>query len=231
MVTENAELRYERKFVFEYKHPAYVEVLVRNHPANFSEIFQLRHVNNIYFDKSGLRHLSDNYDGNTHRQKVRIRWYGDTFGQVKEPILEFKIKNGELGSKRSYPLPDFKIEKGFDTLEINKILARADLPAAVTESLKGLEARLVNTYYRRYFRSFDHQFRFTIDHKLEYYSFSHQQNLFIHRIKDYQNVILELKYGIECAQDASSISTKLPVRMSKFSKYVSGIEKLYPHLV
>ncbi len=229
--TENIEHRYEQKFVFECKHPAYVEALVKNHPANFHEIFRLRHVNNIYFDKPGLSYFSDNYDGDNHRQKVRIRWYGDTFGQITNPVLEFKIKHGELGSKKTFRLPDFTLEKGFNMPEINKILAQANLPVGVSENMKGLEARLLNTYYRRYYRSFDHLFRFTIDHKLEYYEFSQQQNFFHHRVADLQNVILELKYDVEFASKASVISTKLPIRMCKFSKYVSGIEKLYSKLV
>ena len=230
-VAENIQYRYERKFVFEHKHPAYVGVVVKNHPANFHEIFQQRHVNNIYLDKPGLRHYSDNYDGNTNRKKVRIRWYGDTLGGVNKPILEFKIKRGELGLKRSYSLPSFNIEKGFNTKQLNDIFEQADLPDTVREEIGGLEARLLNTYSRRYFRSFDGHFRFTIDSKLEYYRFSQQHNLFLHKIPDYQNVILELKYDIDYASKVSNITSKLPVRLSKFSKYVSGMEKLYPQLV
>lgn len=228
---ENIQYRYERKFVFEHKHPAYVEVIVKSHPANFHEIFQQRHVNNIYLDKPELRYYSDNYVGNTNRQKVRVRWYGDTLGQVNNPVLEFKIKRGELGLKRSYPLPNFNIENGFNAKQLKNIFEQADLPENVREEIIGLEARLLNRYTRRYFRSFDAHFRFTIDSKLEYYRFSPQHNLFLHKIPDYQNVILELKYDTDYASEVSNITSKLPVRLSKFSKYVSGMEKLYPQLV
>jgi SPX domain protein involved in polyphosphate accumulation len=230
-VAENIHYRYERKFVFENKHPAYVEVIVKNNQANFREIFQQRHVNNIYFDKPGLKFYSDNYDGNSNRQKVRLRWYGDSLGQVYNPILEFKIKKGELGLKKSYPLPNFIIDNGFNAQQLKAIFERADLPDNVREEIGGLEARLLNTYSRRYFRSFDHHFRFTIDKKLEYFRFSQQNNLFLHKIADYQNVILELKYDSNYASEVSNITSQLPVRLSKFSKYVSGMEKLYPHVV
>lgn len=229
--TENIHYRYERKFVFENRHPSYVEVLVRNNPANFHEIFQQRKVNNIYFDKPGLKFYSDNYDGNTNRQKVRVRWYGDLIGKVSHPVLEFKIKRGELGLKKSYPLASFTIENGFNAQLLRAVFEQSDLPDHVREEIKGLEARLLNTYCRKYFRSFDHHFRFTIDKDLEYYRFSQAQNLFLHKTSDFQNIILELKYDKAYNYSVSGITSKLPVRLSKFSKYVSGMEKLYPQVV
>ncbi|MCD6180117.1 MAG: VTC domain-containing protein [Bacteroidales bacterium] len=230
-LVENIQYRYERKFVFENKHPAYVEMIVKNHPSNFHEIFQQRQVNNIYFDKQGLRYYHDNFDGNTNRKKVRIRWYGNPVGQISKPILEFKIKKGELGIKKSYILPDFVIEKGFNARQIKKLFEQTDLPDNVREEIMGLEAQLLNSYSRRYFRSFDYNFRFTVDHKMEYFKLSQYHNLFLHKIPDYQNVILELKYDMEFASEVAVISSKLPVRLSKFSKYISGMEKLYPQLV
>ncbi len=105
------------------------------------------------------------------------------------------------------------------------------MPENIREEIRGLEARLLNRYTRKYFRSYDGHFRFTVDSKLEYYQFSQQHNLFLHKIPDYQNVILELKYDTDYTSEVSNITSKLPVRLSKFSKYISGMEKLYPQVV
>lgn len=230
-VSENIQHRYEQKFVFEHKSHAFVEQIVKNHPANFHEIFQQRQINNIYFDKPGLKYYSDHIDGNINRKKVRIRWYGNTFGHVHNPILEFKIRKGELGIKISYSLPGFNIEKGFDSNQIKEVLKTANLPSKICKEIDGLEAKLLNSYSRKYYRSFDHHYRFTIDHKLEYFKFLTQQNLFLNKKIDHNNVILELKFGLEFATESAIINTKLPVQKSDFSKYVSGMEKVYSHLV
>jgi hypothetical protein len=44
----------------------------------------------------------DNVSGLSKRVKVRIRWYGDLYGHIQSPILEFKIRNNTLGSKVSF---------------------------------------------------------------------------------------------------------------------------------
>lgn len=230
-VLENMHYRYERKFVFEHKQAAYVEMLVKNHPANFHEIFQQRHINNIYFDKPDLKAFVDNFEGNTNRKKIRIRWYGNTLGEIENPILEFKIKEGELGLKNSFLLPNFSIEKGFGAINLKELFAKAIIPNTIREELAGLEPRLLNTYSRRYFRSFDQQFRFTVDQNLQFYKFSQQNNFFSYRLSDYKNVILELKYDVAYAPLAAQICTPLPTRMTKFSKYVAGMELFYPQKV
>jgi SPX domain protein involved in polyphosphate accumulation len=225
--THHDAYRYERKFVFEDKQSAYVEAVVHHHPSNFHEIFHLRHVNNIYFDTPSLGYFRDNFEGNTNRQKVRIRWYGVTFGRIKNPILEFKIKKGELGLKRSFPLVDFELAPHFNAPQIQSIFLQSELPNRILEEVIGLQPKLINSYSRKYYRSFNHKYRFTIDQKLKYYSFSHNDNLFLHQIADFKNVILELKYGLNYAKDADLISARLPVRMRKYSKYMAGMENLY----
>lgn len=227
--SDDMHYRFERKFVFENKQAAYVESLVKNHPANFHEIFRQRHINNIYFDKPDLDFYFNNSDGKSKRLKVRIRWYGTTFGSIQEPVLEFKIKEGELGMKKSFPLPDFIIENGFNAQNIVQLIRQADLPKAIGEQMNGLQPRLVNSYCRSYYRSFNHHFRFTVDHDLDYFPFSQNHNLFLHKMADWNKVILELKYDQEYATEVDRITRYLPVRLSKFSKYVAGIDKLFFH--
>ncbi|MBN2236624.1 MAG: VTC domain-containing protein [Bacteroidales bacterium] len=223
---EHNHTRYERKFVVEGKGRAYGEMLIKQNPANFHPIFQLRSINNIYFDTTRFKNYSDNFEGNSNRQKIRIRWYGNTFGYIKNPILEFKIKRGELGIKKSFPLPDFTLESGFNAFQFEKYFEQADLPTAILEIMKSQAPRLLNTYQRTYFRSFDHAFRFTVDDQLEYRSFRNQNNQFLEIIKDDNKIILELKYEQKFGNNAAFITNSLPLRLNKFSKYIAGLELL-----
>ena len=58
------DYRYERKFFISELTKDEVESLVRLHPAWFSEIYNQRFVNNIYFDSLNLTNYLDNYPVN-----------------------------------------------------------------------------------------------------------------------------------------------------------------------
>ena len=85
-----------------------IEALVNLHPAIFSQIYHPRFVNNLYLDSLSLNSYFCHVNGLKDRVKVRIRWYGDLFGPVDEPVLELKIKRGSLGRKESFPLASFR---------------------------------------------------------------------------------------------------------------------------
>ena len=174
-----------------------------------------------------MSYYSDHKENKSNIQKVRIRWYGDAFGQILHPILEFKIRDGELRIKKSYALPKFNIEKGYRSKQINEVLAKANLPDSVYNEVRNLEARLLNTYLRRYYRSFNSHYRFTIDQELEYIQFLAQENSFLNKEIDPDLVILELKFAPEFIKEASFIAENLPSQSNDFSKYVNGMEKTY----
>src|SRR5688572_29998156 len=113
-------LRYERKFLItNYSYKDVLQIL-KFHPACFSEIFEERSINNIYFDTPGLLHYYDNIEGSPDRLKVRIRWYGELFGPVDKPVLEYKIKKGLMGKKESHALRPFVLNEKFNKAEIEK---------------------------------------------------------------------------------------------------------------
>ena len=107
------DYRYERKFYIVNKPLEAVETIVKMHPYGFSEIFAPRQINNIYLDFHNLQNFYDNVDGLHLRKKHRIRWYGDTFGDVEKPVLEIKLKNGLLGSKLHYKVNPFTLDRRF----------------------------------------------------------------------------------------------------------------------
>jgi SPX domain protein involved in polyphosphate accumulation len=219
--------RYERKFFISELSRQSVESIVRLHPAMFSEIFHQRFVNNIYFDSFGLQNYNDNVHGSTRRIKVRIRWYGELFGNVTRPVLELKAKDGVLGKKESYSLQPFRLDEIFGESMVTDLFASSDIPEIVKMKLGFLKPVLLNRYSRKYFQSADKRYRITLDGDLVFYRITHQFNSFMSKMKDDISVILELKYAADSDLDANHISNNFPFRVTKSSKYVQGIDKLY----
>ena len=219
--------RYERKFFITEISSKDIDSIVKLHPAIFSEIFHERSVNNIYFDTPDLNNYFDNIDGNMYRIKSRIRWYGRTFGVIEKPVLELKIKNGLLGRKESYSLDTFKLDSNFNMQKIVQIIQNKNIPEFVKIGIKSSQPTLLNKYNRKYFLSADKRYRITIDTNQVFYRIGSQNNFFLNKIKNELNVILELKYNIDADDDVNRITEHFPFRLTKSSKYISGLEKIY----
>ncbi len=219
--------RYERKFAVSNLSFQGIDAIIKNHPVYFKDLFFPRYINNIYFDTQNLTHYSDNAIGKSHRRKYRIRWYNELFGEISTPILEIKIKKGLLGTKKSFPLQSFTLNKKFTSKNIKDIITNSDLPEWVQEDMKALYPTLLNRYKRCYYRDFSKDFRVTVDTDVEYHRINNLNNSFIDYSTDNKNIIVELKYDDNHNQKASRISSKFPFRMTKNSKYVNGIDYLY----
>jgi len=221
---ETTDYRYERKFFIGSMSRPEVEMIIRMNSFGFSEIYSERFVNNIYFDTPMLSNYFDNIDGNYNKKKTRIRWYGDLLGDIESPKLELKIKKGELGYKHIFPLKNFNLNDKCD----NKFLTNLLMGLSAQNNLihKGLKPTLINRYKRKYFQSINKKFRITLDTDMSYYALSHSNLSLLQNYYDYHNVILELKYSKDMQGIANQISNLLPFRMTKSSKYVTGIEKV-----
>jgi len=227
-VLENA--RFERKFVVENKSVQFVRQMIKVNPVGFRKVFQPRRINNIYFDSPNLNNYFDNHFGKSARTKVRIRWYGDTFGKIENPILEFKIKRALVGKKESFPLLPFELSSTITKQDLMALFRKSDLPEGVLNELKRLVPTLLNSYEREYYKSFDGKYRFTVDNGLRFYNFKSKHNNFRQFSEESHTIIVELKYDEQQADKVSMITSRLPVRLNKYSKYVRGIEILHPHL-
>ena len=219
--------RYERKFLVSGLSKYEIESIVKNHPAIFMEAYPQRYVNNIYFDTNSMAYYFDNVEGLSERLKVRIRWYGNLFGFVEAPVLEFKIKKGLVGGKDTFPLNSFQLDEKHSQKVQQELFAESDLPDALVEYLKQLQFSLLNRYCRKYFESADRKFRITIDFDMEFYKLHPANNLFNEKIIDHSNTVVELKYSDKHDDLARSIASHFPFRVTKSSKYASGIERLY----
>jgi SPX domain protein involved in polyphosphate accumulation len=219
--------RYETKFRITYLNYHEIESLVKTHPAIFREIHNKRNINNIYFDTNDLSNYLDNVEGETRRQKVRIRWYGDLFGGNNKPKLEIKNKRGLLGWKERYEIKNFSLNKktSFNYKEIFDQLIESNDLNILRLNLKSLRPTLLNRYERTYYLSHDKKFRITLDRKMNFYSI----NPFVEHFKtftDTENTIVELKYDESYIDQAKKITQFFPHRVTKNSKYVVGIDKI-----
>lgn len=218
--------RYERKFVLQGTSGKNVELMVRMHPSIFREVYPERYVNNIYCDNLELSNCFDNIDGVLDRAKPRIRWYGNLLGIINDPILEIKRKRGFLGRKDYYRLKNFIIDEHFTIMKLRELYINSALPPEILSSILNFRPTLLNRYCRKYYLSDNKKYRITIDYGLEYYQPNYLMNLFCHKCTNSKDVILELKYDDEHDQTVANITNEFPFLLSKYSKYVNGIQAL-----
>ena len=218
--------RYERKFLVEALQCQQVIALIKLHPALFIETYPPRYVNNIYLDTADMDYYNENICGVQERRKVRIRWYGALFGPVNKAVLEYKIKNGLVGTKQSQPLQPFVFDESYHQ---GRFLDGAvkGLADETRYYLRDLDAVLLNRYLRYYFATTDGCFRVTVDSGLCFYNLQRKQNTFRNRQVNYQNRIVELKYDRQHDPQADRIAGYFPFPVTKNSKYVEGIDRVY----
>ena len=223
----NSEVRFERKFSVNELMPHEIENILKHHPSFFSDIYQKRTINNIYFDNDELQCYFDHLDGIERRFKVRIRWYGDTFGQINNPYLEIKTKKSISGFKIRYPLRDFELHDLSDINVFQGLLDQSDLIEYVAIFMKTLKPVILNSYDRSYYLSFDKGYRITIDSNLRYFRLNSFFKHCVNELSVLMDSVLELKYYDDHEIGAEVVASHLPFRLSRNSKYVKGIEYLF----
>lgn len=221
------EYRYERKFLIAGVPVAEVEAVVHQNPALFFEEYAPRIVNNIYFDSPDLRHYRANIDGQSTRAKIRVRWYGEGTGRINRPVLEIKRRHGLLGTKDSAPLRPFTLDEKLSAAEMRYLLLASEVPAEMRRELDHVEPALINHYRRRYFRSADHQVRITLDRDLSFCRIRRHRNSFVDRVSAPHLVVMEIKYADRATPHVNHLTSSLPFRLTRMSKYVYGMELLH----
>ena len=221
------EYRYERKFLI--KNISYNEVIhiIKKNNAIFKELFTPRYINNIYFDDDKLSRFHDNVDGIAERQKVRVRWYGDHLGLIKNPVIEIKNRKNSVGTKLHYRLLPFKMDQNINSNYIKNVISQSDISTMIKIKMSLLSPKIFNGYNRRYFISKDKKFRVTLDKDLYYMKFNQTKNYLSNRILDRGSIVLEIKYDSKDDHLVSSVTNELGFRITKNSKYVNGIYAIY----
>ena len=221
------EYRYERKFRVEDLDDAQVRMLVKRHPSMFYAPYPPRHINNLYLDTPDMDNYHANVSGVAERMKARIRWYGELFGEIRKPVLEFKIKDGLVGTKHSYPFPAFNFDTTFTQRSFQKLVAQSDLSDEARWRLRGMSVVLCNRYYRWYYASKDEKYRVTVDKEMRYFHVRRANNSFRHQFLDPKAIVVELKYDPVLDPYADKISGFFPFIVTRNSKYITGIESVY----
>lgn len=224
--TNIKKYRFEHKFLIADIPEHTIHNIINFHPAIFRKIYHPRWVNSIYFDSVNLDHYLDNIEGMGRRLKVRIRWYEEKFGLIKNPVLELKLKEGQYVGKQRYSLDPFNFDSLFSIHTIQRVFEKSSLPPLLREYLKELNLSVFIHYHRTYFLSCNQVFRLTLDKDVEVYQLSHYQNLFLKKSIDRDSLVLELKCDTACKKSADDITRHLPFRLSKNSKYVTGIDSV-----
>jgi hypothetical protein len=220
--------RYERKCQVTELTLHQIQLIVKLHPKLFHSPYPPRYVNSIYLDTADLENYQANVLGYTNRRKVRLRWYGESFGEIAKPMLEIKIKQGLVGTKQAFPLTSMTIDCHVCDDIVHHTLSNSDLPRIVQLELQNMHMVLLNRYYRHYYVSYDGDFRVTIDSELAFYKINSAfGNLFLHRQLSRSEVIVEIKYAEEQEPSADRVINFFPFRVTRSSKYVQGVERVY----
>ena len=186
-------------------------------------LFPDRYVNNIYFETHDYSSASDNIYGISNRTKVRLRWYGSkNIGNEFSGFLEFKRKKNNLGWKDQYPVKlSNKDFNNFIFLK-NKISVCIPLKNQIEFSNYNLPF-ILNRYKRKYFSSDDKKIRVTLDTSVK--AFDQRWSNFLSRKNEIvlPNVnIIEFKFNKKFKEEAIELIKKLPLRITKHSKYTSS---------
>ena len=229
MILPKPEIRHERKFLCEALSPGDIEWMVKSLPEHFVKSWPDRVVNNVYFDNRTfyLYHLSS--EGISDRKKIRIRWYGDTFGKNIPAYLEVKSKIGLVVEKLNCRLGNLNITPGMIIKNGFTGFVPRTVPVELRSDLQVMNPVLVNRYLRRYYTSTRMDIRITIDSDLEFALPRHTvQSRFSGRYSS--DTILEIKYPTALDEYMPSLTQKFPFRLARVSKYVHGMELFYNEL-
>jgi len=218
--------RFERKYAITDLSRYEVISLIHTHPAVFREVYPERRVNNVYLDTEDLANYLENQMGAARRRKLRVRWYGEMFGRLLAPNLEVKARDGNLGGKLVYPLLEFELSQNFTKAALSDLFQRSELPALLKDELHTLQPAILSRYTRRYFESYDHKYRITVDWNMESRRINLRSNTFRDKQIDRSSTIVELKYSQHDDVGAIEITRAFPFVISRNSKYVNGIEAI-----
>ena len=217
------QYRYEIKFVSALHEKHRFDAWMRFSSANFRETYSERIVNNIYFDSLNMRDYYDNVIGLANRMKTRVRWYDQTCAP-SSLLLEHKIKRGRISKKEALLLEGLDFSRTTWSELADRLRARASERSSMAAG-NFMNPTLRNTYRRRYFETQDRRVRMTVDSDLTFYEVVTGLHVVALGAGLCVNGhIAEFKSDPRYADDLQHILRDIPLRMSRFSKYVVGLD-------
>lgn len=217
-------LRYEMKLVCNPAEVAQARSWIRLHRAGFVSSYPPRLVNTIYFDTPRLAFYEDNMAGISRRDKVRLRWYGESIVGI-QPSLELKQKENLLGRKKRWPLPCLLdlTRPWQETMDM--LLSNSD-PTFALALQTATQPALITRYVREYFVTTDGDIRCTLDYEQQAFDqrLSAKPNLHV-RLPVRPLVIIEVKAHESHGERLWEAVAGFPVRRHRNSKYAIGVQR------
>ncbi len=210
--------RYERKYVTDKLEVGELQDYVLSHPGLFKQIYYPRQVMSIYFDTEELDYYQQNELGVQQRRKVRVRWY-EHESQSSVMQIEVKVRDGEIMKKAKFLLSKRVAEVDLD--EVKKLVEKELM--GLVEEVFILKPVVVVGYERRYFLSESLRVRITLDADLRFQTMGDWQAGRI--TSEWGLKVLECKYEVESDFEFVRVAERLPLRVSKSSKYVMGVQQ------
>ena len=216
MNDNNLLKRFERKWVFDSIDHNQLFILLNRSSFSFSNQFSDRQVNSIYFDDEHYTSIRQNIDGISDKKKYRLRWYGD-FENIKNASFEVKSKKEFEVSKKNFDIPKMPNFNLFNYSDLKKI----ELLINNNFNFKNKLFPILTTHYlRSYFVSSNKLVRSTVDRNLK--SLLLYKNRHLNIIKEYKDIILELKYDLDLDEYVRNNLGNISARFSKNSKFVNS---------
>ncbi len=216
-------LRYEIKMTCDSLLLPDVRAWVNMHPDAFIVAYPPRRVNSLYFDTFEAGCLSDNLIGVGERAKLRFRWYGNGYSQVRGH-LELKGRINQLGWKERFPIPaTFNLTSLSWSAFIQQLRQRVSGDFDMWMSALG-QPTLINGYRREYYESRDRQVRLTIDYDMiAYEQFTYRSPNLVYKAPIPSQTIVEVKADSALHRRVSNVLSSLPLQVSRNSKYVNSV--------
>jgi hypothetical protein len=218
-----SEERYELKLVVDGGMVEQARSWIHLHPEAFREAYPTRIVNSLYLDTAELSNFNANLAGISERRKLRLRWYGTENGEAKAAVLELKIKNGQLGDKRRWVLPEpLNLDQPYAAI---LRLLRRDAPDFWQPWLQqNTQPTLINRYRRAYYATPDGEMRLTLDDNQAFFDQRLSGRPDVRRkLQAGDTAVIELKASPLHEQRLEQAMGYFPLLRSRNSKYILGL--------
>jgi len=218
--------RMEVKFVAPHQDVSTLRKLLEGNGRRLVYNQPVSTVRSIYFDDVQLSDCHANIGGHAIRQKTRLRWY-DSLEPQQEMHLEFKWRNFEITGKHRYPLLAERPLAEMTYREIVEELIAVVPTERVADLMERCEPIVIVQYKREHFAARNSPLRVTLDYDLVFYDQTGKNRIstsFPQAMAD--TVIIEGKAPPGHEQDVREFLYPLAPRISPFSKYFHGCQRL-----
>lgn len=218
-------LRYEIKMACQEAAYERLRMLLRLDPSALRTLYPSRRVQSVYLDTPTGSALEENLAGISHREKIRVRWYGDDARGV-DAVLERKVRENAMGWKDVLRLPRPIDVEGVPHGEFVRTVADQATPPWRAVLMDCLEPVQWIAYTRDYLRTADGRVRVTIDRSLTAADQRAASRLsFARRSPLPRLCVVEAKCAPEDYEAAQALLSRLPLFVDRCSKFVLASDR------